>query len=33
LKNIPPMWRQLKSDPNFVPLKDDPRFKAVAEQK
>jgi len=32
LKNIPPMWRQLKSDPNFVPLKDDPRFKAVAEQ-
>ncbi len=32
LKDIPPMRRQLKSDPNFASLKDDPRFKAVAEQ-
>jgi tetratricopeptide (TPR) repeat protein len=32
LKGIPPMWRQLKNDPNFVSLKDNPRFKAVAEQ-
>jgi tetratricopeptide (TPR) repeat protein len=32
LKDIPPMWRQLKNDPNFVSLKDNPRFKAVAEQ-
>jgi len=32
LKNIPSMWRQLKSDPDFAPLKDNPRFKAVAEQ-
>jgi hypothetical protein len=32
LKNIPPMWRQLKSDPDFATLKHNPRFKAVAEQ-
>jgi tetratricopeptide (TPR) repeat protein len=32
LKDIPPMWRQLKSDPDFALLKDNPRFKAVAEQ-
>jgi acetyl esterase/lipase len=32
LKDIPPMWKQLKSDPNFAALGDNPRFKAVAEQ-
>jgi hypothetical protein len=32
LKDIAPMWRQLKADPDFAPLKDNPRFKAVAEQ-
>jgi tetratricopeptide (TPR) repeat protein len=32
LKDIPPMWRQLKSDSNFASLTDNPRFKAVAEQ-
>jgi tetratricopeptide (TPR) repeat protein len=32
LKDIPPMWRQLKSDPDFAPLRDNPRFQAVAGQ-
>lgn len=31
LKDIMPMRRQLKSDPTFAALKDNPRFKAVAE--
>jgi tetratricopeptide (TPR) repeat protein len=32
LKNIPPMWRQLNGDPDMAPLKDNPRFRAVANQ-
>jgi dienelactone hydrolase len=31
LKDIMPMRRQLKCDPTFAALKDNPRFKAVAE--
>jgi tetratricopeptide (TPR) repeat protein len=32
LKNIPPMWRQLNGDPDMAPLKDNPRFRTVANQ-
>jgi tetratricopeptide (TPR) repeat protein len=32
LKNIPPMWRQLNGDPDMAALKDNPRFRAVANQ-
>jgi tetratricopeptide (TPR) repeat protein len=31
LRDIPPMRRQLSSDPDFASLKDNPRFKAIAE--
>jgi hypothetical protein len=31
LKDIPPMWRQLSSDPNFVSLRDNPRFRTIAQ--
>jgi hypothetical protein len=31
LKNIAPLRRRLTSDPVFVPLRDNPRIKAIAD--